>query len=121
MSLVIAVQLWHFWIVAAAVLIARTIGGSLASALATDILPPQNLGRSLPILGTMNWASGVLGFAGSGYVIETLGASNLYLIVTLLSLVAVGLIGMLPGRRQEVAPDRNLPQLECLTQSVEVK
>ena len=120
-SLVMAEQLWQFWIVAAAVLIARTIGGSLASTLATDILPPQTLGRSLPILGTMSWASGVLGFAGSGYMMETLGASNLYLIATLLSLVAAGLMVMLPGRRQEVAPDQNGQGLECLTQSIEAK
>jgi MFS family permease len=120
-SLLKAEQLWQFWIVAAAVLIARTIGGSLASALATDILPPQTLGRSLPILGTMNWASGVLGFAGSGYVMETLGASNLYLIATLLPLVAAGLMVMLPGRSQEVASDQNGQRLECLTQPVKVK
>ena len=113
-SLVMAVQLWQFWVVAAAVLIARTIGGSLASALATDILPRQSLGRSLPILGTMAWASGVLGFAGSGYAIETVGAGNLYLIAALLSLVAAGLVGMLPGRRQVAAPEPNGRQAECL-------
>jgi MFS family permease len=120
-SLVMAVQLWQFWIVAAAVLIARTIGGSLASALATDILPRQSLGRSLPVLGTMAWASGVLGFAGSGYAIETVGAGNLYLIATLLSLVAAGLVGMLPGRRPVAAPEPNGRQAECLPQPVEVQ
>jgi SET family sugar efflux transporter-like MFS transporter len=120
-SLLIAEQLWQFWVVAAAVLIARTIGGSLASALATDILPPQTLGRNLPILGTMNWASGVLGFAGSGYVMETLGASNLYLIATLLPLVAAGLMVMLPGRSHEVASDQNRQRLERLTQPVKLK
>jgi YNFM family putative membrane transporter len=107
--LVIAGQLWQFWVVAAAVLIARSTIGSLASALATDILPPESVGRSLPVLGTMNWASGVLGFAGSGYVIETFGATSLYLTTTLLSLVAAGLIGLLPVRRP--APDpRSLPR-----------
>ena len=120
-TLLMAEQLWHFWIVAAAVLAARTIGGSLASALATDILPPQALGRSLPLLGTMTWAAGVLGFAGSGYVIETFGASNLYLIATLLSLVAAGLTSTLPVRRKEVAPEPNGQRLECLTPSAEMK
>jgi MFS family permease len=105
-SLAMAQQLWHFWIVAAAVLIARSISGPLASALATDILPPQALGRSLPLLSTMNWASGILGFAGSGFVIETVGASNLYLIATLLSLVSAGLIGILSGRRVAATPEK---------------
>jgi len=120
-TLMMAERLWHFWIVAAAILVARTIGGSLASALATDILPPQTLGRSLPLLGTMTWAAGVLGFAGSGYVIERLGASNLYLIATLLSLVAAGLTSMLPGRQQEAVPDPNEQGVNCLTPSVMVK
>jgi MFS family permease len=113
-SLVMAEQLWHFWIVSAAVLVARTIGSSLASALATDILPPQALGRSLPLLGTMTWASGVLGFAGSGYAIETLGASNLYLIATLLSLAAAGLMGLLPRQRPGITPDQKGQRLDCL-------
>ena len=60
-SLVLAEQLWHFWIVASAVLIARSISGSLASAMATDILPPQTLGRSLPV-----WHDG-LGFGCVGF------------------------------------------------------
>jgi MFS family permease len=120
-SLVTASQLWHFWIVAAAVLIARSISGSLASALATDILPPQALGRSLPVLSTMAWASGVVGFAASGYLIETLGTGNLYLIATLLSVVAAGLIGMLPGRTPVVALNQNGQPLERLTQSLKVK
>jgi MFS family permease len=120
-TLLLAEQLWHFWIVAAAVLAARTIGGSLASALAADILPPQALGRSLPLLGTMTWAAGVLGFAGSGYVIETLGANNLYLMATLLSLVAAGLTSTLPRRRQEAVHEPNRQRLECLKPSAEVK
>jgi MFS family permease len=120
-SLVTARQLWQFWIVAAAILIARSISGSLASALATDILPPQSLGRSLPVLSTMAWASGVLGFAASGYVIESLGARDLYLIATLMSIVAVGLIGMLPGRAPDVALGQNEQPLESLTQHIKVK
>ena len=38
--LVGASHLWHFWIVSASVLVARSISASLASALTTDILPP---------------------------------------------------------------------------------
>ena len=120
-SLVAASQLWQFWIVAAAVLIARSISGSLASALATDILPPQSLGRSLPVLSTMAWASGVLGFAASGYVIESLGAGNLYLIATLMSIVSVGLIGMLPGHDPDSALGQNEQPQESLTQPIKVK
>lgn len=120
-SLVLASHLWHFWVVAASVLVARTISGSLASALATDILPQQTLGRSLPVLNTMSWASGVVGFAGSGYVIDTLGASDLYIIAALLSVVAVGLISMMSKHHQEDTPDRIVQPVELMRQTVEVK
>jgi MFS family permease len=102
-------------------LIARSISGSLASALATDIIPPQSLGRSLPVINTMAWASGVLGFAVSGYVIDTLGAGNLYLIAALSSMIAAGLIGMLPGRGPEVVPRQNGRPLKRLMRSLKVK
>jgi MFS family permease len=100
-SLVMADQLWQFWVVAAAILMARTISGSLASALATDILPQQELGSSLPIVNTMGWASGVLGFASTGYLIETLGARDLYLISGLLALASVGLIIFMARQRRQ--------------------
>jgi MFS family permease len=100
--LVSAGKLWQFWVVASAVLVARSISGSLASALAADFLPPQSLGRGLPWLGTMNWVSGVIGFALSGFLIEILGSNNLYLISALLSLAAAGLIGLLSGQRKKV-------------------
>ena len=99
--LVSAGHLWQFWVVAAAVLVSRSTTGSLASALAADILPPQALSRGLPWVGTMNWVSGVIGFAVSGYLIEILGSHNLYRISALLSLAAIGLIGLLSGQRKK--------------------
>ncbi len=114
-------ELWHFWVVASAVLVARSITGSLASALATDILPPHELGRKLPWLGTMTWVSGVLGFAGAGFMIDTFGANNLYRIAAFLSLVAVGFIGVLSGQHKAAAAKRTREQLDCLTPSAEMK
>jgi len=100
-TLVIANQLWHFWAAAAAMLLARSISGSLASALATDILPPEALSRGLPWLGTMTWVAGVLGFAASGYMIDTLGADNLYWIAAALSLAAATITGLQRERAKE--------------------
>jgi len=119
-SLMNAERIWQFWVVAAAILISRTISGSLASALATDILPHQALGRSLPVLGTMAWASGVMGFAGSGYVIESLGANVLYLIVALMSLAAVGLIWIMPRKDRRDSSIQNSSQLEYIPRPNEI-
>jgi MFS family permease len=90
-------SLWQFWLVAAATLIARSISASLASALATDILPPAALGRNLPWVGTVSWVAGVIGFAASGIVIDTLGAASLFTIAVGLSLFSAGLVTTLPG------------------------
>jgi MFS family permease len=99
--LVSAEKLWQFWVVASVVLITRSISGSLAATLASDILPQQALSRGLPWVGTMNWVSGVIGFGVSGYLLENLGANSLFLISASLSLVAAGLIGLLSGQRKK--------------------
>jgi MFS family permease len=93
--LVGASQLWHFWIVSASVLVARSISASLASALATDILPPQALGKALPRLNSLNWMAGILGFAASGYVIEKLGQNSLYWAATIFALAAAAIMGFM--------------------------
>lgn len=90
-------DLWHFWLVAAATLIARSISVSLASALATDILPAAALGRNLPWVSTASWVAGVIGFAASGVVIDLAGAASLFAIAAVLSLSSAGLVSALPG------------------------
>ncbi len=121
LSLLLANQLWHFWVVAATILITRSLSGSLASALATDIVPQQELGRSLPAINTMSWVSGVFGFAGSGYVIETIGASSLYLIAGFLALASVGLISFMAGPGRQANAKHNLQQSEFREHPKEAK
>lgn len=102
--LLLAGHLWHFWLVAATTLIARSISASLASALATDILPPSALGRSLPWVSTASWVAGVLGFAASGIVIDLTGAASLFAVAALLSLGSAGLVSRLPGSIPALTP-----------------
>jgi MFS family permease len=117
--LVGASQLWHFWVVSALVLVARSLSTSLASALATDILAPEVLGKVLPRLSSMNWVAGVLGFAGSGYVIEKLGENNLYWMATLFALAAAAIVGLMIGRGQESDSEPDLRRTESLSPCVE--
>ena len=109
-----ASQLWQFWIASAAVLVARSLSGSLASALATDILAPEALGKALPQLSSMNWVAGVLGFAGTGYIVETLGADSLYWIGTAFSLAAIGITVWMIWRDEHTAPEPDLSQKGCM-------
>jgi hypothetical protein len=87
--LILASQLWHFWLAATFVLIARSVSSSVGAALATDILAPEELGRGLARLNAANWITGVVAFGGAGYVIQTLGTPALYGMAAALALGAV--------------------------------
>jgi len=121
LTLLKSTQLWHFWIVAAAVLISRTISSAMASALATDILPKEALQRYLPVLNTMAWMSGVLGFAATGFVIDTLGSGELYLMAASLSLVSISLIYVMSRVHRKVITVKKASQPDYPMRPVEVK
>lgn len=95
--LIIAQQLWQFWVVSSLVLVARSVITSLSPAYATDLLSRKALGRALPLVGTMNWVSGVIGFAGSGYVLDTFGATGLYGAAAIAAVIAGIVIVFLPA------------------------
>jgi MFS family permease len=104
--LFVAGQFWHFWIVSSFVMVARSVITSLSPAYATDLLRRRALGRALPLVGTMNWVSGVIGFAGSGYVLDTFGPASLYGSAAIAAVVAGIVILFLPAslRRKPVVP-----------------
>lgn len=90
-------QLWQFWIVSSLVLVARSVITSMSPAYATDLLSRKALGRALPLVGTMNWVSGVIGFAGSGYVLDMFGATGLYGTTAIVAVAAGIVIAFLPA------------------------
>ena len=95
--LLAAQQLWQFWVVSSLVLVARSVITSLSPAYATDLLSRRALGRALPLVGTMNWVSGVIGFAGSGYVLDAFGATSLYGAAASAAVIAGVVIIFLPA------------------------
>lgn len=82
-------DLWQFWVASFLVMIARNVISSMSSAFATDMLDLNALGRALPLVGTVNWAAGAMGFAGTGLMMDLFGASNLYRTATIIALLAV--------------------------------
>jgi MFS family permease len=103
LTLILASQLWHFWLAATFILIARSVSSSVGAALATDLLAPEELGRGLAWLSTAGWITGVVAFAGAGHVIETWGATTLYLMVAALALVAALQLRRIRYRTAEAA------------------
>jgi MFS family permease len=69
----------------------------MSPAYATDLVRRRYLGKALPLVGTMNWVSGVVGFVGAGYVLDTFGAASLYGTIALTSFMAVIILAFLPA------------------------
>jgi hypothetical protein len=49
--------------------------------------------RGMSWLNSMTWVAGIIGFAGTGYLTDTLGAAATCLIAALLAIAAAGLLG----------------------------
>jgi len=63
------------------------------------------------LVGTMNWVSGVVGFAGSGYVIDAFGSASLYAGTTILAVLAGIMVLFLPASLKEKVPAPPPPQV----------
>ena len=92
-----ASELWQFWVVSTLVLVSRSVISSMAPAYATDVVRRRFLGKALPLVGTMNWVSGVAGFAGAGYVLDNFGGGGLYGAAALVGFMAVLILFFLPA------------------------
>jgi MFS family permease len=88
-----ASQVWHFWLVTALLLMATAANGSVATALTTDVLPQDALRRGMSWLNSLTWVAGIIGFAGTGYLTDTIGPVATCLIAALLAIAAAGLLG----------------------------
>ncbi|MDX1523712.1 MAG: MFS transporter, partial [Anaerolineae bacterium] len=73
-------QLWHFWLATALLFVGNTANGAIIPALGTDLLGAKALGRGLSKLSAMTYAAGIVGFVGTGYVIDLFGSESLFAI-----------------------------------------
>ena len=83
-----ASQLWQFWLAATLILIAYSLSGAMGSALAADLLSPGELNRGMSWFNTTASAASVMSFAGSGYLLDMIGAQSLYLLSAVLPVLA---------------------------------
>ena len=96
----IAAQFWHFGLVMVLLLLVTSANGSIAAAFATDLLESNALSRGLSWLNAITWLGGVAGFAGAGYITDLLGISTLYLLATMISMLAAMLLAGFSSRSQ---------------------
>jgi MFS family permease len=91
LGLVFSTSLWHFWITSTLITVSF-ITGAIGTALVTDIVPQESLGRGLSLFGATNWIGGILGCAGAGYAVQHFGPVSTFVAGALLPLMAVGLL-----------------------------
>ncbi|HEU5102014.1 MAG TPA: MFS transporter [Roseiflexaceae bacterium] len=103
-TLIAASAAWQFQIAATLLLAAWCVNRAASSALGTDLLPPEGLGRGLPRLASMDSIASIVGFAISGFVIDSFGGGALYGLSATLALAAVVVLVGLPRRRRAVQP-----------------
>ena len=92
-----SISLWHFWVAASLVSVLSIVGGGIGSALVTDLVPQESLGRGMSLFTATSWVGGIIGFAGTGYAVQNLGMTSTFVIGAFLPLIAI--ILFIPIRR----------------------
>lgn len=89
--LMVSTSLWHFWL--SSVLISFiSVSNGLTSALVADVIPRRSLGLGLSLLNTGGFLAGIIGFSGTGYVIQGLGLPTTFMLGATLPLIAIVLL-----------------------------
>jgi MFS family permease len=88
-------SLWHFWVGAAALMMAGLVTNSMTSALATDLLPRASLERGLPLLMSVMTMVGIPASLGSGYLMQLRGPAAAFAVAGALALGALGALALL--------------------------
>jgi MFS family permease len=99
--LIAASELWHFWLAMTLLLVGRAAGDSLSLAVATELLPKDELGRALPSLKATGWIGGVASFAGGGYALALLGQAPAFAIAGGIAVLAGALLAVGGFQRQK--------------------
>jgi MFS family permease len=100
--LVGASSLWHFWLSAIMMSITGAVG-SAASALVTDLTPPEALGTALARFGSTGWIGAALGFTLGGLVIANANITASFLVTAGLATSATLFVSLIRTRKSITA------------------
>jgi MFS family permease len=89
--LAVATSLWHFWL-ALALLNVLYAARSVGSALVMDLAPKESLGRGLSLFSATTSVGGIIGFAGTGYAVQSLGMASALRLGAFLPLIATAVL-----------------------------
>ncbi len=92
-------QFWHF-LLAFAIYGIATGAYTIGNALVTDLVPRESLGRGLSTISAALWIGGVIGYGGSGILLQGLGLGITITIVAIAAIAAVALLVPIRTRLQ---------------------
>lgn len=90
--LAVSTSLFHFGAASILLSIVGSVAGGIGSALVTDLVPQESLGKGLSWFSTMGWMGGIVGYASTGYAIQNLGMAPTMVVGALMPLAAVMLL-----------------------------
>jgi MFS family permease len=89
--LAVATSLWHFWLALALLNVLYAVR-SVGSALVMDLAPKESLGRGLSLFSATTSVGGIIGFAGTGYAVQSLGVIFALRLGAFLPLIAIAVL-----------------------------
>ncbi|MBI1259164.1 MAG: MFS transporter [Chloroflexi bacterium] len=100
--MITALQLWQFWLSAS---LFALVGGMVGVGLAyvTDLVPSEGVGSALAYFSATPPLAGVIGYAGTGFILQTLGMQGTFLAGAALPVVAIGMMLLIRRQGMKVA------------------
>jgi predicted MFS family arabinose efflux permease len=69
-----------------------SVNNAVGSALVTDLVPEESLGRGMSLFGAMMWIGAIVGNASTGQVVQSFGAMSTFVVAAILPLIAIILL-----------------------------
>jgi len=85
----LSISWWHFCVATVLLAFVTRVGGSVGSALVSDIVPKESLGMGIALFRTATWVGGIVGWSGTGYTIENIGMTSSMIMASFLPLTAI--------------------------------